>query len=67
MAIESRRVQGVETLAKYAGVPVYNGLTDECPPTQMIATSDHARKTWRRRRTIRYAYLRRHALNRATR
>src|ERR1044072_3081013 len=29
--------QGVETLAKYAGVPVYNGLTDEYHPTQMIA------------------------------
>jgi ornithine carbamoyltransferase len=28
---------GVETLAKYAGVPVYNGLTDEYHPTQMIA------------------------------
>ncbi|MGE3872519.1 MAG: ornithine carbamoyltransferase [Parvibaculaceae bacterium] len=29
--------EGVETLAKYAGVPVYNGLTDEYHPTQMIA------------------------------
>jgi len=28
---------GVETLAKYAGVPVFNGLTDEYHPTQMIA------------------------------
>jgi ornithine carbamoyltransferase len=28
---------GVEALAKYAGVPVYNGLTDEYHPTQMIA------------------------------
>jgi ornithine carbamoyltransferase len=27
----------VETLAKYAGVPVYNGLTDEWHPTQMLA------------------------------
>ncbi|MEL3904515.1 MAG: ornithine carbamoyltransferase [Treponemataceae bacterium] len=27
----------VETLAKYAGVPVWNGLTDEFHPTQMIA------------------------------
>jgi ornithine carbamoyltransferase len=27
----------VETLAKYAGVPVWNGLTDEWHPTQMIA------------------------------
>ena len=28
---------GVEELARYAGVPVYNGLTDEYHPTQMIA------------------------------
>jgi len=27
----------VETLAEYAGVPVYNGLTDEFHPTQMCA------------------------------
>src|SRR4051795_1142818 len=27
----------VEILAKYAGVPVYNGLTDEFHPTQMLA------------------------------
>ncbi|MFZ2646645.1 MAG: ornithine carbamoyltransferase, partial [Trichococcus flocculiformis] len=27
----------VEDLAKYAGVPVWNGLTDEWHPTQMIA------------------------------
>jgi ornithine carbamoyltransferase len=29
--------KGVETLAKYAGVPVFNGLTDEYHPTQMLA------------------------------
>lgn len=27
----------VDTLAAYAGVPVWNGLTDECHPTQTIA------------------------------
>src|SRR5246127_4190533 len=27
----------VETLAEHAGVPVYNGLTDEWHPTQMLA------------------------------
>ena len=27
----------VETLAEYAGVPVWNGLTDQFHPTQMIA------------------------------
>lgn len=29
--------EDVETLGKYAGVPVWNGLTDEFHPTQMIA------------------------------
>lgn len=27
----------VETLAEYAGVPVWNGLTNECHPTQFLA------------------------------
>jgi ornithine carbamoyltransferase len=38
-AIEYRGASqaGVETLAKWAGVPVYNGLTDEYHPTQMLA------------------------------
>jgi ornithine carbamoyltransferase len=29
--------QAVETLAKWSGVPVYNGLTDEFHPTQILA------------------------------
>jgi len=29
--------ESVEVLAKYAGVPVYNGLTDEFHPTQILA------------------------------
>ena len=29
--------ENVETLAKYSGVPVYNGLTDEFHPTQVLA------------------------------
>jgi len=38
-AIEYRGASqcGVEALAEYAGVPVYNGLTDEYHPTQMLA------------------------------
>ena len=38
-AIEYRgkRQSDVEDLATYAGVPVYNGLTDEWHPTQMLA------------------------------
>ena len=38
-AIEFRGASqtAVEELAKYSGVPVYNGLTDEYHPTQMLA------------------------------
>jgi ornithine carbamoyltransferase len=39
----------VEELAKYAGVPVWNGLTDEFHPTQIIADiltmKEHCKKT----------------------
>ncbi|WP_040283667.1 ornithine carbamoyltransferase [Tessaracoccus massiliensis] len=38
----------VETLAEHAGVPVYNGLTDDWHPTQMLADQltmlEHSRK-----------------------
>ena len=48
----------VEILAKYAGVPVYNGLTDEFHPTQMLADvltmREHANKPLER---VAYAYL----------
>lgn len=40
--------ENVETLARHAGVPVYNGLTDEWHPTQMLADfltmQEHARR-----------------------
>lgn len=38
-AIEFRgfKQKSVETLSRYAGVPVYNGLTDEFHPTQVLA------------------------------
>ena len=38
-AIEYRgnKQDDVEALAEYAGIPVYNGLTDEWHPTQMLA------------------------------
>ncbi len=29
--------QAVEDLAKFSGVPVWNGLTDDWHPTQMLA------------------------------
>jgi ornithine carbamoyltransferase len=48
----------VEALAKYAGVPVYNGLTDESHPTQMLADlmtmEEHAEKPLA---TVSYCYL----------
>ncbi|MGB3185608.1 MAG: ornithine carbamoyltransferase [Ornithinimicrobium sp.] len=38
----------VETLSRYAGVPVYNGLTDDWHPTQMLADvltmTEHTKK-----------------------
>jgi ornithine carbamoyltransferase len=40
----------VETLSRYAGVPVWNGLTDEWHPTQtlgdMLTMSEHATRPW---------------------
>lgn len=59
-AIEYRGASqgGVETLAQYAGVPVYNGLTDEYHPTQMLADvmtmREHADKPIH---AIKYAYV----------
>ncbi|MCK1797030.1 ornithine carbamoyltransferase [Streptomyces sp. XM4193] len=48
----------VEELAEHAGVPVYNGLTDEWHPTQMLADvltmTEHCAKPLER---IAYAYL----------
>jgi ornithine carbamoyltransferase len=50
--------EGVEQLAKYAGVPVYNGLTDEYHPTQMLADvmtmREHSDKPVK---DIKYAYV----------
>ena len=49
---------GVETLAKYAGVPVFNGLTDEYHPTQILADvmtmREHSDKPIHQ---IKYAFL----------
>ena len=48
----------VQDLAKYAGVPVYNGLTDEYHPTQMLADvmtmREHSDKPVHE---IKYAYI----------
>jgi ornithine carbamoyltransferase len=49
---------GVEELAKYAGVPVFNGLTDEYHPTQMLADVMTMREhSDRPIHEIKYAYL----------
>ena len=59
-AIEYRGAsqEGVAQLAKYAGVPVYNGLTDEYHPTQMLADvmtmREHSDKPVH---DIKYAYV----------
>ena len=49
----------VEELAAYAGVPVYNGLTDDWHPTQMLADvltmTEHTRQA--AAREIAFAYL----------
>lgn len=53
-----RSQQSVETLARYAGVPVWNGLTDLWHPTQVVAdmltVSEHSAKPWQ---DITLAYL----------
>ena len=50
--------QAVDDLAQYAGVPVYNGLTDDWHPTQMLADMltmvEHSDKP---RTQIAYAFL----------
>lgn len=50
--------EGVEQLAQYSGVPVYNGLTDNYHPTQMLADimtmREHSDKPINE---IKYAYL----------
>jgi ornithine carbamoyltransferase len=59
-AIEYRGASqhGLEQLAQYAGVPVYNGLTDEYHPTQMLADvmtmREHSDKPIT---AIKYAYV----------
>ena len=47
----------VETLAKYAGVPVWNGLTNEFHPTQVLADFLTIRERFGRLRGIKLVYL----------
>ncbi|AXH97266.1 ornithine carbamoyltransferase [Ornithinimicrobium avium] len=59
-AIEYRgaRQETVEELARHAGVPVYNGLTDEWHPTQMLADAlTMTEHTHKHRHETSFAYL----------
>lgn len=47
----------VEELAKYAGVPVWNGLTNEFHPTQMIADMLTIREKFGKLQGIRFVYM----------
>ena len=47
----------VEVLAKYAGVPVWNGLTNEFHPTQMIADMLTVREKFGRLEGVRFVYM----------
>jgi ornithine carbamoyltransferase len=47
----------VETLAKYAGVPVWNGLTDLWHPTQVLADLLTVQEEFGRLKGIAFAYL----------
>lgn len=47
----------VEELAKYAGVPVWNGLTNEFHPTQMIADMLTIREKFGHLKGLRFVYM----------
>ena len=47
----------VEELAKYAGVPVWNGLTDEFHPTQMIADMMTIREKFGKLEGLKFVYM----------
>lgn len=47
----------VEELAEYAGIPVWNGLTNEFHPTQMIADMMTVREKFGRLKGIKLVYL----------
>ena len=47
----------VETLAKYAGVPVWNGLTNEYHPTQMLADLLTIREHFGRLKGVKLVYM----------
>lgn len=49
--------KSVEDLAKYSGVPVWNGLTDDYHPTQVLADFLTVRENFGRLKGIRFVYV----------
>lgn len=47
----------VETLAQFSGVPVWNGLTDEWHPSQILADLQTAKEAFGRLRGLRLAFV----------
>jgi len=47
----------VETLARYSGIPVWNGLTDDSHPTQTLADLMTIRENFRKLRGLKVAYI----------
>ena len=47
----------VDTLKAYSGVPVWNGLTDDCHPTQILADLMTMKETFGRLKGLRVAYV----------
>ena len=47
----------VETLARYSGVPVWNGLTDDFHPTQILADLMTIRESFGRLKGVKLAYV----------
>jgi ornithine carbamoyltransferase len=47
----------VDTLAKYSGVPVWNGLTDDCHPTQILADLMTLKENFGSLRGLRLAFI----------
>lgn len=51
------RQETVETLARHAGVPVWNGLTDEAHPTQALADLMTIREYFHRLKGLKVVYM----------
>ncbi len=47
----------VEELGRYAGVPVWNGLTNEAHPTQILADFSHDAGAFRKLAGLNFVYM----------